>query len=526
MKLFTFLTSFSRVFSLVITIFFLTISTTFAQTLTEQMQVIPGELPDPSIIKVDNVYYAAGTSGDWAPHYPIYSSNDLSKWELIGHVFNKTPEWTMGSFWAPELFYKNGIFYCYYTARAKNGISKIGVATTNDITKGFEDKGPLITWGNEAIDAFVYEQDGTLYITWKAYGLTPENPIQILGSKLSEDGLSLVGSEFEILTANDENWEKGGIEGQCIVKQNGYLYMLYSGNNCCGAECDYMVGVARAKKIEGPWKKYESNPLMAGNSTWKCPGHGTAVDTGNGWYYLYHAYNTGGFPILGRAAVLSKMYWNDDNGWPYFRVNEESTNGKRLTENILDDFDGNELQKWWVRNVKANSPDIEVKNGILQLTDIQEKGIGTTGAVLCIVPDSPDFSFSTHVETGNKARKGLVLYTNEDNSLGLGVQGKEVVLWKIFKGTYYELNRVSIKKGKTIGLKAIVKDAKNISFEYAITPNDWKEIQDMELNSNNTSGENLAWWSSGMKAGLQVSKDEASGDNSASFESFQIQYGL
>ena len=75
-----------------------------AQSHVEQTQVIPGELPDPSIIEVDGVYYATGTSGDWAPIYPIYTSTDLKNWELLGHVFQETPDWAMSSFWAPELF--------------------------------------------------------------------------------------------------------------------------------------------------------------------------------------------------------------------------------------------------------------------------------------------------------------------------------------------------------------------------------------------------------------------------------------
>ncbi|UWX56703.1 hypothetical protein NYZ99_09085 [Maribacter litopenaei] len=47
-----------------------------AQMTKEQFQVIPGELPDPSIIEIEGTYYATGTTGDWAPIYPIYTSKD------------------------------------------------------------------------------------------------------------------------------------------------------------------------------------------------------------------------------------------------------------------------------------------------------------------------------------------------------------------------------------------------------------------------------------------------------------------
>src|SRR3546814_240560 len=186
------------------------------------------------------------------------------------------------------------MFYCYYTDRNKEGVSCIGVATATSLEEGFQDHGPLIEWGSEAIDAFVYKEEGTLFITWKAYGLDPDKPIQILGSKLSKDGLSLTGEGFNLLTAEINNWERGGIEGQCIVEHDGYLYLFYSGNACCGKDCDYQVGVARAKKMEGPWEKFKQNPILASNSHWKCPGHGTAVESGGQWYYLYHAYHENG----------------------------------------------------------------------------------------------------------------------------------------------------------------------------------------------------------------------------------------
>ena len=142
-------------------------------TSTYNNPVIRGDFPDPTVIRVGEDYYAAGTTSDFAPSYPLYHSKDLVNWNKIGAVFNNPPEWIKGDCWAPELFYNNGTYYVYYTARKKSdNISCIGVAVTTDISKGFEDKGILIEWGKEAIDAYVFKDDnGELYITWKAYGL-------------------------------------------------------------------------------------------------------------------------------------------------------------------------------------------------------------------------------------------------------------------------------------------------------------------------------------------------------------------
>ena len=122
----------------VILLFLVVSSVSFAQNIeqTYRNPVIHGDLPDPTIIRVGNDYYASATTSDFVPCYPVYHSTDLVNWNRIGAVFNNPPEWIKGDCWAPEFFYDNGKYYVYYTARKKeNGISCIGVASTSDITK-------------------------------------------------------------------------------------------------------------------------------------------------------------------------------------------------------------------------------------------------------------------------------------------------------------------------------------------------------------------------------------------------------
>ena len=129
--------------------------------------VIPGDVADPSIIRIGNTWYATGTSSEWAPYYPMFTSTDLVNWKQTGHIFDKQPEWTVSSFWAPELYYMNNKVYAYYTARNKKGVSYIGVATADDPTKEFTDHGPVVEYGTEAIDAFILEDNGKQYISWQ-----------------------------------------------------------------------------------------------------------------------------------------------------------------------------------------------------------------------------------------------------------------------------------------------------------------------------------------------------------------------
>lgn len=284
--------------------------------------VIDADAPDPSVIRVGDTYYAAATSGNKPQAYPRFRSKDLKTWEPMGYIFDQWPEWTDGSFWAPELFDLCGRTMCYYTARQKSdGTSCIGVAMAEGPEGTFKDYGPLVRTTNEAIDAFVFRDGQQLYITWKAYGLDPsKRPIELLCQRLSEDGLRLEGEPFMLLRDD----ERQGMEGQCIFRQGDWWYILYSIRDCCSPKSDYAVSVARSHSIQGPWEKYEGNPILEGETPSKdgegmqsC-GHGTMVRTPHGeMYYLCHAYYFNRYKE-GRKAVLFSLEIGKD-GWVHQR---------------------------------------------------------------------------------------------------------------------------------------------------------------------------------------------------------------
>src|ERR1700748_886940 len=247
--------------------------------------VVPGDFPDPSVIRVGDTYYASGTSSEWGPHFPLFISKDLVNWKQKGYIFKKKPSWALSSFWAPELFYHNKTYYVYYVAkRASDKVTCIGVATSTDPEKGFTDHGVIVDYGTESIDPFVIEDKGQLYIIWKAYGLD-KRPIELLSAKISADGLKMEGKPFTLLRDDKHTL----MEGASMLKKDGFYYLFYSAGGCCGIKCSYNIRVARATTFEGPYTNYEGNPLLTANNKWKCPGHGTFVITPAGkYYFLYH----------------------------------------------------------------------------------------------------------------------------------------------------------------------------------------------------------------------------------------------
>lgn len=416
--------------------------------------VIPGDFADPSVIKVGDTFYATGTSSEWAPHFPLFTSTDLVNWKQVGYIFNKQPAWTTSSFWAPELFYHNNTFYVYYVARRKSdNKSFIGVATSKDPLKGFTDHGVIIEHGNEAIDAFVLNDNGTLYMTFKAYGLD-KRPIEILACKLSADGLKKEGEYFSLLRDD----VRQGMEGQVLMKWNNYYYLFYSAGGCCGLKCSYNVRVARATTIQGPYVNYENNPLLSENDNWKCPGHGTFVQTVPGqFYYLYHAYSKKDDVFTGRQGMLDELLWNEYTGWPLFKnakapsanVPEPVDNVRQASSRYMqDEFSTAKLPLYWQWDFRHTTPVTTLKGGYLYLSGNIDTS-NHAGTALTLRPVSGNYELNTKVVNSNVSLKGLVLYGDANQAVGIGVVGNKVQLWEVKNNQRKILAEATLKQSTT-----------------------------------------------------------------------------
>ncbi|MFO7669468.1 MAG: family 43 glycosylhydrolase [Bacteroidales bacterium] len=467
--------------------------------------VIPGEIPDPSIIRVGETYYAAGTSFDFAPNYPIYLSDDLVNWLRISSVFSKPPAWSSDDFWAPELFYKNGIFYVYYTTKRKDTrIACIGVATTRDISKGFTDHGIIIEWGEEAIDAFVFQDDdGKLYITWKAYGLTEGKDVEILASELSEDGLNLVGEYFS-LTDRTRGWQGDAGEGQCLVKRNNFYYLFYSVGGCCDNRCDYRVMVARTKDLHSEWEQFPK-PILQGGEVWRCTGHGTLVTSPDDrFFYLYHSYNITDFEHIGRQGMLDEMFWDPETGWPYFKNGTPSESAETPFENTvqirdsiwMDDFSSDQNLAFWEWDVNNNKPGYEVTGGEMNISPTTE-GI----AFLGLRPQTGTCKMATELIPA-EGWSGIGSYSNEANFLSLMVNQSEIRILQVNKGERTILASTPIRAMGSVHLKYEVLEGRYFQFFWSENGEDWIPIP--AGGDYTVDGTFIAQWGYSPRAGFIV----------------------
>ena len=129
-------------------------------TATYSNPVLPGDYPDPSVIRVGDTFWATATTSQWAPLFPLMKSADLVNWTRAGAVFQDPPAWSAGSYWAPEIAQDRGRFFVYYTARRKNGPLCVAVASARQPQGPYTDHGPMMCQDAGSIDAALVDGRG------------------------------------------------------------------------------------------------------------------------------------------------------------------------------------------------------------------------------------------------------------------------------------------------------------------------------------------------------------------------------
>ena len=411
--------------------------------------VIAGDHPDPSVIRVGKEYWASSTASAWGPLFPLLRSTDLVNWELTGAVLPHRPDWATGDFWAPEISEFNNRYFVYYVARQRGGPLSVAVATADKPGGPYTDHGPLVAQADGSIDPVpVTDTNGVRYLVWKEDGNSRSQPTPIWMQRLNEDGTKLVGEMHELIR-NDTDWEGGLVEGPFILRHNDWFYLFYSGNGCCGTGCNYALGVARARSLLGPWEKNPANPILAGNETWKCPGHGSIVTDPDGRYWLlYHAYSTTGTIFTGREGMLDEVKFGPD-GWP--TINAGNGPSKKAASpfgaaqrasgaGYADDFNGDHLESGW-QWPQHQEPVHRLEKGKLLLS-ATGRATNVLAAVLARSTTAADYVVTTIIEVKPLkpgASAGLCAFGDSDNALGAACSDGRIITWRRDKGVTRQL---------------------------------------------------------------------------------------
>lgn len=302
-----------------------------AKLLTAQvLPAIDVDFPDPTVILANGQYYAYGTNtsrNNSVVNVQVAVSTNLQEWKLLDDAMPQKPLWASSDFWAPHVIYNDELqqYVLFFSARTKDSTKGMGfgVAFSNNPEGPFiaEPQPLLKDTGFVAIDPMVIKDPKTkkYFITWGS-GF---QPIKIRELHMSMTQFEKGSSEVAIIPVGKDKLYSKLVEGPWIDYHEGFYYLYYSGDNCCGAKANYAVLVARAKNILGPymrlgeWNNTQNSAILEKDANIVAPGHNSIIRdlTGAKWI-AYH-----GIPVerftkgkYARFMYLTRIEYK--NGWP------------------------------------------------------------------------------------------------------------------------------------------------------------------------------------------------------------------
>ncbi|HXT71179.1 MAG TPA: family 43 glycosylhydrolase [Vicinamibacterales bacterium] len=386
--------------------------------------IMPGDHPDPSILKDGSDYYLTFSSFDAYPGLVIWHSRDLINWEPIGPALFEN----IGSVWAPDLVKHNNRYFIYFPAVTPE--RAIYVIWADNI------RGPWskpVNLGISRIDpGHAVGADGRRYLFLSAGYRVP----------LADDGLSVTGPQVKVYDGwkYPEDWvvEAFAQEGPKIIRRGAYYYMVLAEGGTAGPPTGHMVVAARSRSIDGPWENAPNNPILRTKSAaerWWSKGHGTLVEAPDGkWFIVYHAYESG-FYTLGRQTLLEPIEWTAD-GW--FRATaagasqpiRKPAGGTAVPhgQSLSDDFSRNRMGTLWgfYKGGAADTGRYRYDQGSLVLAG---KGTGPAdSAPLSLIAGDHAYEISIDIERSPGTTAGLLLFYSSRLYAGLGFSDSNTIM--------------------------------------------------------------------------------------------------
>lgn len=240
----------------------------------------------------------------------------------------KDVPWVSGQMWAPDAAFKNGKYYLYFPARDKNGIFRIGVATSDRPEGPFKPEESFIL-GSFSIDpAVLVDDDNKAYIyfgglwggqleSWMTNNFTkdfvePAADAPMVGprvAELSDDMLSLKEIPQEILIVDEDgNPIKAGdedrryFEGPWMHKYNGKYYLSYS----TGTTHYLVYAIGDTPKGPFTYKGRILEPVIGWTT------HHSIVEFKGKWYLFYHDSSMSNGVNHLRCVKFRELKYNDD----------------------------------------------------------------------------------------------------------------------------------------------------------------------------------------------------------------------
>jgi len=402
---------------------FVNMSLIFAQA---QNPIMYADVPDPSIIRVDDTYYMSSTTMHMSPGVPIMKSKDLVNWELVNYVYDTLADvialnltngknaYGAGS-WASSLRFHEGMFYL---STFSSTTGKTHIYKTDDIEEGPWEAFSFAPHYHD--NTLFFDEDEKIYLVWGA------GEIKIAELQKDFSGIKKETERTLIKNATAPIGEDIMLpaEGSQLFKVGNHYYLF---TIAWPREGMRTVIIHKAETILGP---YESRVGFQDEGV----AQGGLIDTPEGKWYAYLFKDNG---AVGRVPYILPVAWEEE--WPVIGENGKVPTSLDLpiSKGIIssgivasDDFTRNEGERelplaWqWNHNPQDDFWSLTERSGFLRLTnDRIDSSILQTRNTLTQRTFGPKSSASikmdiTHMKDGDYAGLGLL----QENYASIGIK--------------------------------------------------------------------------------------------------------
>ncbi|SHL66400.1 Beta-xylosidase [Chitinophaga jiangningensis] len=286
----------------------------YTKELTYVNPVLPGDHPDPTLLKVGDDFYHCGSSFHFNPYLPVYHSRDLVHWKIIGRVLppshsTMVADRPSGGVWQGAITYFYGSYWIYFSS----GGQWFSKATT-----------PYGPWsapvpvktdsatGNLGYDNSIFvDDDGKPYMVIKN------------GQKVNR--LRAIGRDGQLTdTVINLDWINANLqyswaEGPVMCKRNGYYYYFPAGDVTGG---QYVLRATALTADSTKWERLGNffKPSPDPKNTFRSPNHIAApIQLSDGtWWTIGQSYEKterDDWSGMGRQTSLYQVIWEGDRPW-------------------------------------------------------------------------------------------------------------------------------------------------------------------------------------------------------------------